>query len=376
MDLGRSIRRNRKAKAKKTRRPAKAKGATKAKGRAKAKGTAKAKGAAKAKSTARARGAARTKGAARAKGSAGKKRARRPAKAKSTRRPARKRSRRGPSGRKTARAAPVRVGRLSLHPVLAALLLAGTGLGLGYLIAIAFLFPAGEQSVELQAVPDIRGEPLELALATVIDSGLVIGHVDSVRHPRAEAGLVLGQSPLPGLTALVQAPVRITVSSGPEMRAVPDLTRLAGDRAAELLDAGGFVVRVDTADSRTPAGRVLGIDPAPGTEIRIPGDVRLVVSRGPPTFPMPQLAGMTQGEAYAVLRSLGLELGEVDRRYSLLNVRVVFGQDPEPRVPVAEGTAVRLIVGREVRPAPQMPGAMERPDLNGDNNEPPSAPWR
>ena len=270
----------------------------------------------------------------------------------------------------------MRVGRLSLHPALAAFLLVGAGLGLGYLVAVTLVFPAGEQSVELQAVPDIRGEPLELALATVVDSGLVIGHVDSVRHPRAEAGLVLGQSPLPGLTALVQAPVRITVSSGPEMRAVPDLTRLAGDRAAELLDAGGFVVRVDTADSRTPAGRVLGIDPAPGTEIRIPGDVRLVVSRGPPTFPMPRLAGMTQGEAYAVLRSLGLELGEVDRRYSLLNVRVIFGQDPEPHVPVAEGTAVRLVVGREVRPAPQMPGAMERPDRNGDNNEPPSAPWR
>ena len=372
MDLGRSIRRNRKAKAKKTRRPAKAKGAAKAKakGAAKTKGTARTKGTAKAKSTAKA------KGAARAKGSAGKKRARRPAKAKSTRRPARKRSRRGPAGRKTARTAPVRVGRLSLHPALAALLLTGGGLGLGYLVAVTVVFPAGEQPVELQAVPDIRGEPLELALATVVDSGLVIGHVDSVRHPRAEAGIVLGQSPLPGLTALVQAPVRITVSSGPEMRAVPDLTRLAGDRAAELLDAGGFVVRVDTADSRTPAGRVLGIDPAPGTEIRIPGDVRLVVSRGPPTFPMPQLAGMTQGEAYAVLRSLGLELDEVDRRYSLLNVRVVFGQDPEPRVPVAEGTAVRLVVGREVRPAPQMPGGTERPDRNGDNSEPQSAPWR
>jgi len=322
MDLRRSLRRNRKARTKKTGRSTKPRGAVRAK---------------------------------------------RP------RRQARSRSRRRGRARDSSRAGPVRVGRLSLHPGVAALLLTGAGLGLGYLIAVVLIFPAGEQSVELQAVPDVRGEPLELARAAVRDSGLVIGHVDSVRHPSVVAGLVIGQSPLPGLTARLQAPVRITVSSGPEMRAIPDLSRLDGARAAELLDAAGFVVQVDTADSRTPAGRVLGIDPAPGTEIRIPGAVQLVVSRGPPTFLMPQLAGMTQGEAYAVLRSLGLVLGEVDRRYSLLNVRMVFGQDPQPHVSVAEGTAVSLVVGREVRPVGQLPGQTDRrePTRDSRRSQPP-----
>lgn len=317
--------------------------------------------------------AAKPKCAARTKGRGGPARAKRPSRTRGTRRSARQRSRRG-SGRKTARATPGRVVRLALHRAITALLVAGAGLGLGYLIAVVLIFPAGEQPVELQAVPDLRGEPVGLALATVMDSGLVVGHVDSVRHPSVVAGLVIGQSPLPGLTARTQAPVRITVSSGPEMRAIPDLTRLDGNRAAELLDAGGFVVTVDTADSRTAAGRVLAIEPAPGSEIRIPGDVRLVVSRGPPTFPMPQLAGMTQGEAYAVLRSLGLVLGEVDRRYSLLNVRLVFGQDPEPYVSVAEGTAVSLVVGREVRPARQLPGEAERRDQIRDHSRPRTRP--
>lgn len=317
--------------------------------------------------------AAKPKGAARTKGRRGPARAKRPSRTRGTPRSARQRSRRG-SGRKTARATPGRVVRLALHRAITALLVAGAGLGLGYLIAVVLIFPAGEQPVELQAVPDLRGEPVGLALATVMDSGLVVGHVDSVRHPSVVAGLVIGQSPLPGLTARTQAPVRITVSSGPEMRAIPDLTRLDGNRAAELLDAGGFVVTVDTADSRTAAGRVLAIEPAPGSEIRIPGDVRLVVSRGPPTFPMPQLAGMTQGEAYAVLRSLGLVLGEVDRRYSLLNVRLVFGQDPGPYVSVAEGTAVSLVVGREVRPARQLPGEAERRDQIRDHSRPRTRP--
>ena len=95
-------------------------------------------------------------------------------------------------------------------------------------------------------------------------------------------------------------------------------------------------------------GRVLGMDPEPGTEVPLPGSIRLAVSRGLPTFLMPDLAGMTQGEAFALLRALGLAMGGIDRRYSLLNVRLIFGQYPEPYEPVTEGTQVRLIVGREV----------------------------
>ncbi len=235
-----------------------------------------------------------------------------------------------------------------MHPALAALMVAGFGLGLGYLVAVTLVFPVPDTPVQLQSVPDLRGRPLALALSELEDSGLAVSRVDSVRHPVAAAGAVIGQSPLPGLTALVHAPVRVTVSSGREVRPVPDLTRLGGGRAAELLAAGGFAVQVDTVESTVAVGRVLGIDPEPGTEVALPGSVRIMVSSGPPTFLMPDLAGTTQGEAFALVRALGLVLEEVDIRYSLLNVGLVFGQYPRPDEPVAEGTNVRLVVGREV----------------------------
>ena len=290
----------------------------------------------------------RRKSAAKAAAKAGAK-----ATAKKTRRPA------GPATRKKrpqvkravvrrTAAGPVRVGRFAVHPGLAAFVVAAVGLGLGYLVAVTLIFPAPETPVELQGVPDLRGQPLALALSELADSGLAVSRVDSVRHPLVAAGTVIGQSPLPGLTALLHAPVRVTVSSGREVRPVPDLTRLGGNRAAELLEAGGFLVQVDTVESTVAADRVLRIEPAPGTEVALPGRVRLMVSRGPPTFLMPDLAGMTQGEAFALLRAMGMVLGEVDRRYSLLNVRLVFGQYPEPYEPVVEGTNVRLVLGREV----------------------------
>ena len=225
---------------------------------------------------------------------------------------------------------------------------AGAGLGAGYLVSTIFVFPAPEPPPDLQGVPNLRGLVAEQALALLADSGLAAGRADSVRHPLAPAGLVIGQSPLPGRTALPGAEVRLTLSLGPEIRSVPDVTRLRGRRAAAALEAGGFAVHVDTVESDMSAGRVVTIDPAPGTEIAMPGSVRLAVSLGPPTFPMPELSGLGEVEARFLLNTLGLVVTTVEKRYSILNVNRVFGQHPEPYADVRTGTTVRLIVGEDM----------------------------
>ena len=239
--------------------------------------------------------------------------------------------------------------RRALRRPLQVLLTAAAGLGAGYLVAVLVLFPIPDVPLEIQVVPDLRAQTLDAAVAALADSGLSVSRIDSVRHPGAAPGRVIGQSPLPGPTALAGGAVRITVSSGPEVRPVPDLTRLVGGRAAELLGAAGFVVHIDTLDAMLPVGRVLGLDPAPGTEVQLPADVRLMVSRGPPTVDVPDLAGLTAGEAFALLRARGLALGDIERRYSLLNVNFVFGQHPGSGELAVQGSRVRIIVGREMR---------------------------
>ncbi len=262
-------------------------------------------------------------------------------------------ARRGPGRKKPARAKgdssrSGRAGRFALNYALTALLVVGAGLGAGYLVAVMILFPVSETPIELQGVPDLRGQPLALALSELGDSGLVISRVDSIRHPLVAAGIVIGQSPLPGNTALVNGPVRVTVSSGQELRPVPDLTRLDGEQAIQLLGASGFLVEVDTVESNVAEGSVLAMDPAPGTEVALPATVRLELSKGPATFPMPDLAGWPEGDAVALLHASGLVRGTVNRRFSLLNVGRVFGQSPEPGEMVIAGTRVRLIVGRRI----------------------------
>ena len=229
-----------------------------------------------------------------------------------------------------------------------ALVVVAVGTGGGYLTATKVLFPLPELPTDLQDVPDLRGAPLQSALAVLADSGLVVERIDSLRHPTIPAGVVVGQSPLPGPTALPGAALRIAVSVGPEIRLVPDVRTWQEDRAAALMTESGFNVQVDTVESTLPAGQIVRTEPVSDVQIPVPSDVLLLVSLGPPTFPLPDLEGLAELEARWRLRVLGLRIADVDRRFSLLNVSAVFGQSPDPGDPVQRGDSVRLVVGREI----------------------------
>ncbi len=189
----------------------------------------------------------------------------------------------------------------------------------------------------------------DAAVALLSDSGLVAGEVDSVRHPSVASGIVIGQSPLPGQSALPGATVRMMVSLGPEVRPVPDVTRLRGDRALTVLEASGFSVLVDSVESLEPSGRVIGMEPEPGMELSLPSEVVLRVSLGPPPFPMPDLVGTPEEDALALLDSLGLVLSETETRLSLRFGGLVVDQEPQADSLVELGSAVRLVVGAEPR---------------------------
>lgn len=228
-----------------------------------------------------------------------------------------------------------------------ALALALVGFGGGYVFSTQLLFPAPPPPGDLASVPDLRGELLEDARERLSEAELVLGPVDSLRHPSALPGEVLGQSPLPGQLSLVGDTVRVAVSRGPEERPVPDVLRLRGDRAATVLEASGFQVVVDSVESDIPRGGVVEVDPEPGTPATLPREIRLTVSTGPPMLEMPLLLGMPEEEARALLDSLGLEVGEVETRFRFgRDQGLVVEQEPPASTEIQQGSAVRLVVGR------------------------------
>ncbi len=222
------------------------------------------------------------------------------------------------------------------------------GSGSGYLYATQVVFPSDRgNGPGLVEVPDFRGMTAPEALFTLENRGFEPGTVDSIRHPRVPAGQVVGQSPLPGQGALAGARVELTVSLGAEQRPVPDVSRLRVDRALTVLRTSGFEVDVDSIEANEPEGQVVSTLPEAGTRVTLPANIRMTVSLGPPLVELPDLVGLQEEEARAILAELGLEVGEVENR-----ARFGFGQgDVLETFPVAgemvpRGGAVRLVIRR------------------------------
>lgn len=219
----------------------------------------------------------------------------------------------------------------------------------GYLFATQVIFPAPEiLDAEYMAVPDLRGSTLSDAQNLLVGGGFSLVTVDSIHHPEVPAGLVLGQGPLPGQLAISPAPVRLTVSLGPERRLVPDVEGLPADRALVMLQASGFTVLLDSIEAEVPVGMVVSTSPRAGAERTIPSEVQLTVSLGPPFVEMPDLLGMREEDARAVLDSMGLVLTSVEERAQLFNSGEVVEQRPAPGASIPNGGDVSLVISRRI----------------------------
>lgn len=250
------------------------------------------------------------------------------------------------SGRSSGRKRGASRGHLTLF--VKALVLALIGWGGGYLVATRIVFPAPPPPSNLFAMPDLRGLPLQAARTRITGLGMKLSSVDSIRHPTVAAGLVFGQSPLPGQLAMPSTPVRMTISIGPQMRSVPDVRDLDVAQARVVLETSGFVVTTDSAQSDVPRGRVVDVDPPPDSVVPLPAAVKLTVSTGPPLVAMPMVLGLTEADARAKLDSLGLVVSDVKEVFRFgRDQGIVVEQEPAAQTQLQPGSAVQLSVGRK-----------------------------
>jgi serine/threonine-protein kinase len=255
------------------------------------------------------------------------------------------------------------------RPALWAALVSVGGLGLGYVLATAALFPAPAPPGELLEVPDVRGRAADDAVGSLADARLEVGPLEYLRHPTADSGTVVGQAPLPGQLARPGAAARLTVSLGPERRTIPSVTGLRADRALDVLVSTGLQVRVDSVEDGRPRGQIVAVSPAEGTAISLPGDVRVTVSLGPATVTMPELLGLAVEAARDSLGMLGLQLAEVEEIFQFgRNQGRVVGQEPPAGAELDRGAEVRLVVGR--RGGDEAPPVHAPEAASGGNNRP------
>jgi serine/threonine-protein kinase len=128
-------------------------------------------------------------------------------------------------------------------------------------------------------------------------------------------GLVIGQEVPAGSLLPPGSPVTYTVSLGPQLIELPNVTRIPGVIARDRLTAQGLRVEVREEPSReVDAGFVISQSPNAGLSVPVGSTVSIVVSRGD-VVRFPDVIGLQRDQAEQILRETpGLTLIFVDEQ--------------------------------------------------------------
>jgi serine/threonine-protein kinase len=158
---------------------------------------------------------------------------------------------------------------------------------------------------EQREVPDVASLSYGDAVQKLKASGFSIFKQANSPSPPEFKDKVIGTNPPANQTSAITNEITVIVGSGPEAKAVPDVSGQTVELAQQNLTVYGFTkVTQSQADSTQPAGTILSTNPAAGQSVPLDTVIELRVSRGN-QFEMPNLVGQFWVDAEPNLRVLG-----------------------------------------------------------------------
>jgi len=134
---------------------------------------------------------------------------------------------------------------------------------------------------------------------------------------------------------------------------VPKIIGLEKVAAKTLVESKHLTFsEIGQENSDLPKGTVTVCWPEEGTEMKENQEVRVRVSKGPETFPVPYVKGLDKISAKAMIEQGGLTLGSVTEEFSdTIASGIVINQDPSAEGLVQKGDKVNLVIskGAEVK---------------------------
>jgi eukaryotic-like serine/threonine-protein kinase len=162
-----------------------------------------------------------------------------------------------------------------------------------------------------------------------------------------QSGLAIRSVPGAGEVVERGEQIKVFISSGPELVAVPNVVGLSRESAeVRVADAGLTPGQITEQQSDQPEGEVLAQDPGAGSEVEHDTTVNLTVSTGVQTVDVPNVIGLGAGDAGAQLRADGLV--PVERETEVTDKAddgKVIDQRPAAGTEVQEGRPVVIIIG-------------------------------
>jgi beta-lactam-binding protein with PASTA domain len=192
-------------------------------------------------------------------------------------------------------------------------------------------------------VPQLKGQTQAAATVALTDAKLTVGAVTQDYDDKVAAGSVKSSSPKAGASVKPGTAVDLVVSKGPEPVPVPNVEGKKVGAAKTSLSTAGLKVDVTQKFSESvPKNVVMNVKPKAGTIVDSGSKVSLIVSKGPPPVPVPNLIDMNKDKAIATLRNLGLKAKVVQGAATPLNR--VYSQDPKAGTEIPKGSTVTIRV--------------------------------
>jgi serine/threonine protein kinase/beta-lactam-binding protein with PASTA domain len=194
------------------------------------------------------------------------------------------------------------------------------------------------------AAPNLVGQDLDRAKATLRRDHLKVTVAEPVASPTVPEGMVAEQSPRPGTGVRRWSTIRLTPSLGITL---PSLKGRQPAAAGAALDNLGLRWRQVPSPSLTvKAGLVAGTRPSAGTPIGRDQQVEVLVSIGKPQVQVPGVNGDPADQALEALRAAHLRPRTVEVFDATTPAGDVVAVDPAPGLTVSWGTTVRVYVSK------------------------------
>lgn len=225
------------------------------------------------------------------------------------------------------------------------------------LAALGFYFGMGPGAPF--TIPQLTNVASAQAISQLKDAG-VEARTTEVFDEKIERGLVVGSEPAAGETIRRFQGLELSVSKGPELFAVPNLTGRSQKDAEKDLKAAQLAVGKVTQkySEEVTKDNVISHDPGPEQKVRRNSKVALVISRGPAPVDVPNIVGKTVAEAKTALENAGLKSAEDSKAYSRsIPAGAVISQKPA-KGQAERGSTVSYVVslGPKMIEVPNMQG--------------------
>jgi eukaryotic-like serine/threonine-protein kinase len=200
-------------------------------------------------------------------------------------------------------------------------------------------------------VPPVRAMAVSTARTELENLGFAVRIGPSRHNNTIPPGEVIQTDPAIGASAHQGAVVTITVSTGPVMISMPQVTGLLQAAAVDAIKKAGLTPGnvITAASSTIGAGIVISTNPVAGTLWPQPTGVTITVSAGPP---LPSFVGQQLSAAQAAAGQGGYQINPVQDTNSTQPQGTITDQSPAPGTPISKGEVVTVHVSNG---PPQVP---------------------